>query len=119
MLHYAFSRKMAVQTVIAANKEAVISEKKLLARLGQTIVVGYGPVIETSQFETFQAFFDALQSTWDKEWDRVFAADAAGQKLCRHPTMTATWHAASITLSGTLCAPSLQACLRWCLASPT
>jgi hypothetical protein len=41
MLYYAFSRKLPVQIVIGANKEAIISEKHLTARLGQTAVVGY------------------------------------------------------------------------------
>ena len=41
MLHYAYSRKLPVQVVIGANKEAIISEKHCTARLNQTAVVGY------------------------------------------------------------------------------
>ncbi len=41
MLHYAFSRKLPVQIIIGANKEAIISEKHCTARFNQTAVVGY------------------------------------------------------------------------------
>lgn len=41
MLHYAYSRKLPVQVIIAANKEAVLSEKHSTARFGQTIWAGY------------------------------------------------------------------------------
>lgn len=41
MLHFAFSRKMPIQVVIGANKEAILSEKHCTARFGQTVVVGY------------------------------------------------------------------------------
>ena len=45
MLHYAYSRRVPVQIVITANKEAVISEKDMSAHFGQTLVVGYSEVI--------------------------------------------------------------------------
>lgn len=41
MLYYAFSRKLPVQIVIGANKEAIISEKHHTARFNQTAVVGF------------------------------------------------------------------------------
>ena len=41
MLYYAYSRKLPVQIVIGANKEAIISEKHCTARFNQTAVVGY------------------------------------------------------------------------------
>lgn len=41
MLYYAHSRKLPVQVVIGANKEAIISEKHCTARFNQTAVVGY------------------------------------------------------------------------------
>jgi hypothetical protein len=49
MLHYAFSRKLPVQVVIGANKEAIISEKHCVARLNQTAAVGYSGGLASSQ----------------------------------------------------------------------
>lgn len=41
MLHYAFSRKLPVQIIVATNKEAILSEKHSTARWGQTVLAGY------------------------------------------------------------------------------
>lgn len=75
MLHYAFSRKMPVQVVISSNKEAILSEKHQVARLGQTVAVGYSEVIYPDNYENFERFMSKVQETWDSEWDTVFGAD--------------------------------------------
>ncbi|KAL4853125.1 hypothetical protein ACK3TF_005902 [Chlorella vulgaris] len=74
MLYYAFSRKLPVQIVIGANKEAIISEKHLTARLGQTAVVGYSEPIMTAEYADFDAFWAKVQETWDRQWQTVFGA---------------------------------------------
>eukprot|EP00887_Chlorella_sp_A99_P006361 scaffold3.g6361.t1 len=80
MLKYAFSRRMPVQTIISANKEAVMDEKALSAHFGQTVVVGFSEVIDPADFGSFEDFMAKVQSTWDAEWERVLAADPAGKR---------------------------------------
>lgn len=41
MLYYAYSRQLPVQIITGRNKEAILSEKGMVARLGQTVGVGY------------------------------------------------------------------------------
>ncbi|KAK9789400.1 hypothetical protein WJX73_004242 [Symbiochloris irregularis] len=77
MLHYVYSRKAMTQIIITANKEAVISEKKLLARFGQTILVGFGKPIDASKFSSFDDFFKEVQRDWNVQWARVYGADWA------------------------------------------
>ncbi len=52
MMHYAYSRRVPIQIVITANKEAVISEKDMSAHFGQTLVVGYSEVIDPKVLPT-------------------------------------------------------------------
>lgn len=78
MLKYAFTRKMPVQIVIGANKESVLSERHCTARFGQTIAVGYSPVLRPDSFNEFEDFLKAVQQRWDKQWDEVFSADWEG-----------------------------------------
>lgn len=75
MLHYAFSRKMPVQVIISANKEAILSEKEFVARWFQRVAVGYSDVIDPAEFEDASTFIDGVQKTWDAKWDEVFSAD--------------------------------------------
>ena len=77
MLHYAHSRKMPVQVVMGANKEAILSEKHQTARLRQTVAVGYSEVIRTEEYPVFDEFMAKVQATWDGTWERVFSADWA------------------------------------------
>lgn len=78
MLHYAYDRKIPVQIVIGGNKEAILSEKKMLVGFGQTVTVGYSDVIYPENFKDFEEFMKAVQSTWDAEWVEVFSADWKG-----------------------------------------
>ncbi|KAI8109632.1 hypothetical protein M9434_000914 [Picochlorum sp. BPE23] len=75
MLHYAYDRKIPVQIVIGGNKEAILSEKKMVVGFGQTVTVGYSDVIYPENFRDFEEFMKAVQSTWDAEWVEVFSAD--------------------------------------------
>lgn len=75
MLHYAFSRKLPVQIVIGANKEAILSEKQYTTRFHQTVAVGYSEVVHPEEFEGFEEFMAKIQATWDSEWNAVFGAD--------------------------------------------
>eukprot|EP00889_Picochlorum_renovo_P007033 jgi/Picre1/34063/NNA_001538.t1 len=75
MLHYAYDRKIPVQIVIGGNKEAILSEKKMVVGFGQTVTVGYSDVIYPENFKDFEEFMKAVQSTWDAEWVEVFSAD--------------------------------------------
>ncbi|KAL4452524.1 hypothetical protein ABPG75_008186 [Micractinium tetrahymenae] len=78
MLYYAHSRKLPVQVVIGANKEAIISEKHCTARLNQTAVVGYSEPIITADYPDFESFWAKVQETWDAQWAAVFGADWEG-----------------------------------------
>lgn len=78
MLHYAYDRKIPVQIVIGGNKEAILSEKKMLVGFGQTVTVGYSDVIFPENFKDFEEFMKTVQSTWDAEWVEVFSADWKG-----------------------------------------
>ena len=60
---------------MSANKEAVISEKELSCRFGQEVLVGYAELISSSEFDTFEAFVDAVQREWDVQWKRVYSAE--------------------------------------------
>mmetsp|Transcript_16631 Transcript_16631/g.49747 ORF Transcript_16631/g.49747 Transcript_16631/m.49747 type:complete len:398 (-) Transcript_16631:469-1662(-) len=72
MLHYAYSRQMPVQIIITAGKEAVISEKDMSAHFGQTLLVGYSEMLHPKDYETPEAFFEAIQKSWSAEWQRVY-----------------------------------------------
>eukprot|EP00775_Hariotina_reticulata_P012345 gene12345-12479_t len=78
MLHYAYSRKLPVQMVITAHKEAAMDEKRYHVRFGVTCATGYSDVIHSSSYDNFEQFFKVLQSSWDKLWLEVFSADPAG-----------------------------------------
>lgn len=85
MLHYAFSRKMPVQVVMSANKEAIISEKHQTARLRQTVAVGYSEVIYPEKYDNFEDFMSKVQQAWDSEWNTVFGADWTGLPEMKDP----------------------------------
>ena len=64
MLYFAYSRKLPVQVVMTANKEAVISEKDMSAHFGQTLLVGYSKTIHaTVTFEVFDLSHYSLSNT--------------------------------------------------------
>ena len=70
-----------LQIVISANKEAVMSEKRMTAGFGQTIVVGYSEPVHSSQFSTLDQFAARVQQEWDQQWHRVYSARLEGE--CR------------------------------------
>lgn len=78
MLHYAYSRKMAVQVIIGLNKEAILAEKQMKACFGQTVGVAYSDVIDPSNFDGFDKFMSEVQKTWDAQWHQVFSSQLEG-----------------------------------------
>eukprot|EP00887_Chlorella_sp_A99_P002768 scaffold6.g2768.t1 len=76
MLRYAFSRRLPV--VITAHKEEVLSERARSVHFGRTLVTGCSEVLESSSFEDFDAFMDAVQRLWDETWERTHAAPRKG-----------------------------------------
>ncbi|PSC70674.1 EF hand [Micractinium conductrix] len=78
MLHYAYERKMPIQIVVSCNKDAVIAEKQLTARFGQTVGVSYSDLIDTSAFASFEGFLREVQAAWDRQWALTDTADLAG-----------------------------------------
>ncbi|KAL6766250.1 LPAAT2 [Auxenochlorella protothecoides x Auxenochlorella symbiontica] len=94
MLHYAYSRKLPVQVIIAANKEAVLSEKHSTARFGQTIWAGYSEPMFPEEYETFDKFMDKVQATWNEEWNTVFGTKPEGLRelVCQDPKLLTPLH---------------------------
>lgn len=70
--------EVAVQIVMSANKESVMSEKALRTGFGQTIVVGYSEPIHSSQCPTFDDFASKVQREWDHQWQRVYSSKPEG-----------------------------------------
>ena len=64
-----------LQIVMSANKEAVISEKELSCRFGQEVLVAYAEPIRSSEYDSFDAFVDAVQREWDIQWKRIYSAE--------------------------------------------
>ena len=77
--------RLHVQIVMTRNKEAVLSEKDMRCNLGQTCLVGYAEHINPSKFASFDDFMTAVQTSWDREWKRVYSAEWSG-KLSRFRT---------------------------------
>eukprot|EP00199_Chlamydomonas_sp_CCMP681_P002788 CAMPEP_0119108824 /NCGR_PEP_ID=MMETSP1180-20130426/15677_1 /TAXON_ID=3052 ORGANISM="Chlamydomonas cf sp, Strain CCMP681" /NCGR_SAMPLE_ID=MMETSP1180 /ASSEMBLY_ACC=CAM_ASM_000741 /LENGTH=309 /DNA_ID=CAMNT_0007094481 /DNA_START=65 /DNA_END=994 /DNA_ORIENTATION=- len=77
MLYYAHSRAMPVQLIITKNKEGVLGEKTQCATWGLTLVTGFSKVLPTAGTE-FEEFWQSVQLEWDRLWQEVHAADAAG-----------------------------------------
>lgn len=75
MIKYGYSRGIPVQCIITANKEAILTEKLCIARLRQTVAVGYSELLWPKDYPDFESFMAAVQKTWDSEWDEVFSAD--------------------------------------------
>jgi hypothetical protein len=68
------------QIIMSANKEGVLSEKKLIAGFGCTVVTSYSEMIAAADFPTFEAFMARLQAVWDAEWLATMSADAASAR---------------------------------------
>mmetsp|Transcript_5135 Transcript_5135/g.9340 ORF Transcript_5135/g.9340 Transcript_5135/m.9340 type:complete len:336 (-) Transcript_5135:291-1298(-) len=81
MLHYAYTRKMAVQVVITAGKERVLSEKEMSLGLQQTLVTGFSDVIDPTTFNEAKEFVAAVSQTFESEWKRVYGAAAQPELL--------------------------------------
>ena len=69
---------MPCQVIMSAHKELALNEKQCHVRFGGTCVTGYGDVIHSSAYDSFESFFSALQAAWDQQWVEVFSADPAG-----------------------------------------
>jgi hypothetical protein len=69
---------------MAANKEAVIAEKKCSAHFGQQVLVGFAPVIRSTDFPTWEGFRERVTEVWNQEWNRVATADWASMWQCFH-----------------------------------
>ena len=57
-----------------------MSEKRMKAGFGQTVVVGYSEPVHSSQFGTFDQFADKVQQEWDHQWKRVYSARLQGDR---------------------------------------
>ena len=84
------------QILMTANKEAVLSEKDMVARFGQTVLVGYSEVIRPADFASFEAFMAAVQAEWDRQWHRVYSADWSSAPSvhtchCHHGQCSKCW----------------------------
>ncbi|KAK9832508.1 hypothetical protein WJX81_003456 [Elliptochloris bilobata] len=105
MLVFAFSRKMPVQIVMSANKEAVISEKEMRCGFGQRVLVGYSEVIRSTDFKKVAAFTEAVQAEWDRQWHRVYTADwSTAEELCcdGSDTREYSWRIKAMSVGSTL-----------------
>ncbi|PSC74279.1 Flavin-containing monooxygenase FMO GS-OX-like 3 [Micractinium conductrix] len=85
MLRYAYTRRMPVQAVITAGKEDVLNERLCWAHFGRTLVTGTSAVLDSSQFEDFEAFMAAAQALWDKQWAEVYSAPRHGLQKLQEP----------------------------------
>lgn len=72
-----------LQIVISAHKELALDEKSYHVRFGSTCVTGYGPLMRTADYASFDEFYAALQAQWQALWVEVFSADPAGAGSCR------------------------------------
>eukprot|EP00884_Botryococcus_braunii_P004043 jgi/Botrbrau1/1363/Bobra.0063s0072.1 len=75
MVRYAYSRKLPVQIVMGANKEAVVAEKYCSAHFGQKVLIAYSDVIFSDQYPTWESFKKKVADVWAAEWERMAAAD--------------------------------------------
>lgn len=58
-----------------------MDEKRYHVRFGATCVTGYGDVMHTRDYGSFDEFFTALQAAWDKLWTEVYSADPASELI--------------------------------------
>lgn len=61
-----------------------MSEKRMTAGFGQTIVVGYSEPVHSSQHPTFDQFAAKVQEEWDQQWKRVYSARLQGETQTKH-----------------------------------
>lgn len=78
MLKYCHSRKMLLQIVITRGKERLMSEKQLRVGFGVPLVCGFSEVLDPTQFESFDAFWEKFEALWAQMWKDVHAADHKG-----------------------------------------
>jgi hypothetical protein len=71
---------LLLQIVMSAHKELALDEKSYHVRFGSTCVTGYGPLMRTTDYASFDEFYAALQETWQQLWQEVFSADPAGKQ---------------------------------------
>eukprot|EP00798_Chlamydomonas_sp_ICE-L_P007731 gene7731-903_t len=68
MLYFAHSRNIPVQIVVSSGKEYVLTEKKIRARIGRTVVSTFSAKITPSDFPSCEAFLEHVQKEWDRLW---------------------------------------------------
>lgn len=78
MLKYCHSRKMLLQIVITRGKERLLSEKELRVGFGVPLVCGFSEVLDSNEFESFDAFWEKFETLWGQMWETVHTADAKG-----------------------------------------
>ena len=74
VLQFAFEYKRPVQCVITAGKESVCNEKKLTARLGQTVVTECSAVIDPTTFDTQDKFVAEVRKAFAETWKLAYGA---------------------------------------------
>lgn len=87
MLHYAHGRGLPVQIIMTRGKELVLSEKRLRASYGCTLVVSFSRVIESKGKEDFEEFWGEVQNVWDEVWSEVYSADASALPPLTQPSV--------------------------------
>jgi 1-acyl-sn-glycerol-3-phosphate acyltransferase len=73
MLYYAHSRRLPVQVIASAGKEAVFCERTLDVNFGRTVVAAFSEPLRPEDFADFEAFAAAAQAAWDAAWDAAHA----------------------------------------------
>lgn len=109
MMYYAHSRGLPVQIVMTRSKEDVLSEKRMRAGYGATLVTSYSSVIQSIDYASnFEAFSAEIQKTWDAKWAEVYASPSIGLPPLRqtdiprfdYPMSMRLQHAAYTAFSG-------------------
>ncbi len=88
MLRYAYTERTPVQVVITTNKENILSEKMRKATFGVTCVVGYSDVVRPADHGDFESFFEAVQATWEAQWEKTCVPQRSAAEHCVFPTLS-------------------------------
>jgi hypothetical protein len=117
LLKYAWSRRLDVQIIIAADKEHVLSQKRYSASFGVEIPVGYSEVVSSKKYsDDFEGFFLKVVETWDEQWDSVYDAKSTprGSTRTHHPKMQLVEYDTKhviVLLTSVSCLCALMACV--------
>jgi hypothetical protein len=105
-----------LQIVMSAHKELALDEKSYHVRFGSTCVTGYGPLMRTADYASFDEFHSALQQQWQKLWVEVFSADPAGAHSWETSVRQSFIVSAVLARKAERCQPSIsvQSSGIWC-----